>query len=1704
MKFRVRPAYILFMGMYISMAICCSGLDPSTDRILYAVGYGHLDDQWNWTIQDTINRYIPDSLQVNFPYFTNPNFTNYTFSFEGAMRYQWIHEYYPTDFLTLSNYVKQGRWHVAGSMITPSDVNIPSPEALIRHSLYANSYWTQAFGQAPVDLLLPDAFGFGYALPSVAAHCGIKGFSSMRAGPGSGVALPFQNIGRWIGPDGQSIVAVVDPGAYSQPVDANLANDSYHYNRINSMFNSTGLYLDYMYFGNAGDQGGGPSLSTVSNVCASVQTSNGLIHVLSVASDQMYRDLTPTQIGQLQAHQGEIVAQTLGTGGYTAHGELKRYNRQCELQAAAAEESSVMGNWLQAGNPYPQERLTTAWNRFLWHDMYDDITGVSIPAAYTFTWNDYLLSLSDFKNVETHGVSVLARALDTSLAGIPVIVHNPIATARQDLVAASITFDSVPPAVRVFDGSGMEVPSQAGPPTGQSVPVIFLAQVPAMGAAVYYVRPFASGSALSTGLSISTSQLENDRYRVQLNTNGDVASITDKLNNRQLLAGPIRWDFLYDLSTSLPAWEIQYNNIIDSPVSYLGGPATIRIVESGPARVSLEVTRQNAGSTFIERLRLGAGGAGDRVEWDILANWNTRQTLLKLEFPLGITNMLATYDLGLGTIQRPNNTARLYEVPAQQWADLANSNGTYGVTLMSDCKYGWDKPGNNNLRLSIFHTPAVATSFGHQAVDSFGTHRMQIALMGHSNDWRRAGSPWVAARLNQPLQAFQTTQHGPWSSIYSNNFSFVSCDNSNVMIRAVKKAESSSETIIRLQELTGQAQSATISSVAPILAARQLNGVESHVASLTPAAGRLPISVGAYAPVTVALTLGNVSAPLPAALDVPVQLPFNIDVISTDANRTDGNFDSGFTFPAELMPPSLVRDGITFHLGPTNNGALNAVACTGQTVMLNATGYTRLHLLAASAVSNTPVTFIVGGVGTNFIVPKFTGFIGQWSPPAQLTNQEVAWVCTHRHDSSGNNNAYNFCYLYKLTMELPLNAQTITLPAASNVRIFSMTASSNVVSEIAPVDAQLAGNLTPWANAGPNQVLNAPAANGSVSVQLDGSRSMDPDGVIMAYSWSLHGGIIATSVTASASLPIGTNVILLKVTDNKGEIGVGATTIAVLPPLNVTLTANPSNSAVAPLTVQFSGTASVPGGLSVSDTTDDHSGAVSAQGQNAGLNGNWEVATNIFDNDPATKWLDFATNNPTTRASWIQYQYPGGGQRVVTSYTLTSANDAPERDPANWALLGSNDGMSWVTLDSRTNQVFNTRFGTQNYTISSPAAYNIYRLRIDRVANPSIAVAVQLAEMQLLGPPVCSYYWSFGDGATAQSIKSGSDQQQHIYTNNGSYTVSLGVSCGIYTGTNRLVVTVGPPLQAVAVANPSNGIAPLTIQFSGQSMGGRTNASMQDTTDDHLGMITAQGENAGINGNSEIAANAFDNVTGTKWLDFANDYPNTRQSWIQYQYSNNRYAVSRYSVTSANDATIYPARNPANWRLLGSNDGGTTWTALDLRTNQVFTANFQKQVYNCNNTTPFGTYRFQIDRVANPAQAEAVQLDELEFLAAVPSFFWSFGDGTTSAIQNPQHTYSSNGIYAVSLVVWDGLSSATNWFILRLSPPEVGVAKLGTNLMMSWPSWASNFALYTTTNLPPSSGWALVTNSVVLSNTIEYITLPIDGSAKRFYRLSKP
>ena len=279
------------------------------------------------------------------------------------------------------------------------------------------------------------------------------------------------------------------------------------------------------------------------------------------------------------------------------------------------------------------------WIRFLWHQFHDDLTGTSIPEAYVFSWNDEAIALNRFGSILTDAVGGVARALDTNVKGAPLVVYNPLGIEREDIVEADVTFDGPPPAaVQVWGPNGKEVPSQSHP--GQSgLHVTFLAVVPAIGFAVFDVRPADAPSHMQTGISATSTSLENARYRRRAERRRVTSprSSTRRPSARSLSA-PIALQMIADQPYDWAAWEVDYDDIMAPPRSTVGGPAEIRVIENGPALAALEVVRRADGSTFRQTLRLAAGSAGDRIEVENDVDWGSKGTLLKTAFPLAVVN----------------------------------------------------------------------------------------------------------------------------------------------------------------------------------------------------------------------------------------------------------------------------------------------------------------------------------------------------------------------------------------------------------------------------------------------------------------------------------------------------------------------------------------------------------------------------------------------------------------------------------------------------------------------------------------------------------------------------------------------------------------------------------------------------------------------------------------------------------------------------------------------------------------------------------------------------------------------------------------------------------------------------------------------------------------------------------------------------------
>jgi alpha-mannosidase len=1124
---------------------------------LYTVATAHLDTQWRWTIQETIDEYIRKTLEDNFALLEK--YPDYVFSFEGAFRYQLMKEYYPEAYERLKGYVREGRWVPNGSWLDAVDTNIPSAESLIRHALYGQGFFQREFGRMSRDVFLPDCFGFSFALPSIAAHCGLLGFSTQKLTWGSAYGVPF-DVGLWEGVDGSEVVAALNPNAYVSEITSDLSADSAWTATITRQAEQSGVCVGYKYYG-TGDTGGAPTEGSVQWLEQSLR-GVGPLRVYPAGADWLANDLTKPLAGaaglalgirpgmserahagplrRLPRYRGELLMTDHGTGCYTSQSAMKRWNRKNERLADAAERAAVVAHWLGALE-YPRETLREAWTRFLWHQFHDDLTGTSIPEAYQFSWNDEALASNQFADILTQAVGAVSQGLDTDVRGIPIVVYNPLSIDREDIVEATIPFGGeLPEFVQVFDPEGGEVPSQVNGREPDRLRIAFLARVPSVGFAVYDVRPSATGCRLDTGLRIDTSSLASQRYQVSLDLQGDIVGMRDLAAQRELLAGPAQLQLLDDSPLDWAAWEVDFDDMMAAPRAVVGVPARVRILEQGPARVTLEVVRETGGSIFTQRIRLGAGGAGDRVEIDTEIDWRTPGTLLKAAFPLTVSNAQATYDIGLGTIQRGTNHKELYEVPGQQWADLTDASGEFGVAVCNDCRYGWDKPDDHTLRLTLVRTPAVNERWSwikDQSSQDLGRHHVLYALASHAGDWRAGDIPWTAERLNQPLRAFQAPKHG---GSLGRSFSFLTVTTPvsasagtprpRAAVRALKLAEESDEIVCRLQELDGAPQERVTLSLHPRLeSAREVNGAEEAVSGATTPAGSkarvvdgdLSVALGAYQPRAFAVLAAPVTKRLDPPEAVPIDLPYNLDGISTDQDRTDGDFDgAGRGLAGELLPQVVRNCGVEFRTGPRAPGWANVVACQGQSIPLPAGPYNRIYLLAAAVGGDRRATFELGGETVELAIQDWATPVAQWHSrlvagelmgdpgriePAYIKEDPVAWVGTHCHGPSGENRAYELTQLYRYRIDLPSRAptsresgaSTLRLPDDPRIRVLAITAARNendATVPVAPLGDRARATLVRFGHElrdfiGTTQItLSTPSGPADIRYTLDGTR----------------------------------------------------------------------------------------------------------------------------------------------------------------------------------------------------------------------------------------------------------------------------------------------------------------------------------------------------------------------------------------------------------------------------------------------------------------------------------------------------------------------------------------------------------------------------------------------------------------------------------------
>ena len=343
--------------------------------------------------------------------------------------------------------------------------------------------------------------------------------------------------------------------------------------------------------------------------------------------------------------------------------------------------------------------------------------------------------------------------------------------------------------------------------------------------------------------------LQNASYDLWLNAQGEISRLYDKRAERDVFIEGQTGNQLIayeDRPMKFDAWDIDlfYE---EKPYPIQEG-ASLRILEEGPIRATVEIVRPYLSSRITQRISLWHNSP--RIDIATEIDWQQHQTLLKAAFPLAINSTRATYEIQFGSVERPThrNTSwdvARFEVCAHRWIDL--SEGGYGVSLLNDSKYGHDVH-DNIMRLTLLKSGIHPDEQADQ-----GVHRFTYSLLPHAGDWREGETVRRAYELNAPLLCLRgqaATNTAPVPAL-------IETDCTHVVVETVKPAEDGNGLIVRLYEAHNQRGRGMLTFATPLLSAQECNLLEEPLQNVATDGNRLTFQVRPFEIKTFRVRLAN-------------------------------------------------------------------------------------------------------------------------------------------------------------------------------------------------------------------------------------------------------------------------------------------------------------------------------------------------------------------------------------------------------------------------------------------------------------------------------------------------------------------------------------------------------------------------------------------------------------------------------------------------------------------------------------------------------------------------------------------------------------------------------------------------------------------------------------------------------------------------------
>ncbi len=751
-----------------------------------AIGHSHIDMAWLWRSHHTrekARRTFSTMLHLMRQY---PEFR---YLHSSPQLYRFIQQDDPALFERIREKVAMGQWEVTGGTWVECDTNLPGGESLVRQILFGKRFIREHFQHDCTVLWMPDTFGFSATIPQLMKLSGLKYFASSSIHWSKFGRFPYDTF-YWKGIDGSQVLVTffTAPGETIKnhynyngliaPYDVKVAWEHYRQKDLNSEL--------LMPFG-WGDGGGGPTREMLESIRAQANLpGHARVHIGKV--EPYFENLSKRLQGKnVPVWDGELYQE--GTHGvYTSQARIKQANRKSEMVFHNAEWVCSLADILTSSTRYPDTALRQGWERILHNQFHDILPGTSIPEVIADALKDFDTAIEIGNACRDDAQRQLMEQIQTPEEGM--IVFNPLGWECTGIVDVAWSPDLENKCLKGEDGNPLLCQTVIS--NGEKRRLFEVGRVPSLG---YRFFPWMTCDPVPhSEIIVTPTFLENAFWQIKLNSSGQITSLFDKQNQREvLLPGELGnvLQIFEDRPLTGEAWEIDVfyqdkmrvlNNLIEAVVE-----------ESGPLRGTLRLKWAFAQSVVIQRLSLYHHTP--RIDFRTELDWHQHQVLLKAAFPVNVRSRYATYEIPFGNIDRPShwNTPQdvaHFENPAQKWVDV--SEGNYGVALLNDSKYGYDVK-DQVLRITLHRSPTEPDPTADQ-----GWHSFTYSLYPHAGHWRESDVVFEAYSLNNPLWGEPVGQNSRGK--VSSDFSFAQVDCDHIALETVKRAEDGDGWIIRLYE----------------------------------------------------------------------------------------------------------------------------------------------------------------------------------------------------------------------------------------------------------------------------------------------------------------------------------------------------------------------------------------------------------------------------------------------------------------------------------------------------------------------------------------------------------------------------------------------------------------------------------------------------------------------------------------------------------------------------------------------------------------------------------------------------------------------------------------------------------------------------------------------------------------------------------------